>query len=75
MGSERIKVSQKIADCGNSWCDGDIGCQGHTIGYRYNSIVDISTVTVDGEDLIVMGDDLVVELAKMIVKANEGYVS
>lgn len=71
MGSERIKVSKHINDCGNSWCNGDAGCPGHDIGYTYNSVVDISTITIDGKDVIVMGDDLIVELAIMIVEASE----
>lgn len=71
MGSERIKVSRKIKDCGNSWCNDPAGCPSHTIGYTYNSIVDISTVTIDDEPVIVMGDDLVVSLADMIMKAQQ----
>lgn len=72
MGSERIKVEKHLKDCGNSWCRNPAGCSGHTIGYTYNSVVDISTVTIDGEAVIVMGDDLVVELAHMILDSQDG---
>lgn len=71
MSSERIKVTKHIKDCGNSWCSDPAGCPGHDIGYTYNSIVDISTITIDGKDVIVMGDDLIVELAKMILETQE----
>lgn len=71
MSSERIKVERRVRDCGRC-CDLYAGCKGHTIGYRYNSVFDISTITIDGEDIIVAGDMLVDEIADMIMDAKRG---
>lgn len=70
MSSERIKVEKRIEDCGNGWCNGDAPCGGHTLRYTYNSIVDMSTIGIDGVELTSPG--IVIDmLAELIVTSNE----
>jgi hypothetical protein len=69
MSSERIKVEKRIKDCGNGWC-GDFGvCRGHTLKYTYNSIVDYSTLELDGKEFIAP-DNVIDALSQLVIDAN-----
>lgn len=69
MGSERVKIEKQVKDCNNSWCDNYVGCRGHTLIYRYNSVVEIYSVELDGHNIISAGDVLIQAIADII---NEG---
>lgn len=69
MGANRIHVEQKVKDCGNGWCNDPEPCPGHTMKYNYNSVVDISTIELDGQT-ISGDDDLLLQLIEMINNAN-----
>lgn len=73
MSSERIKVERKIKDCGNGWCGDPGDCKGHTLKYTYNSIVDYSTVELDGQSWTAP-DNVIDALADLIIKGNENAV-
>ena len=73
MGSERIKVERHIKDCGNGWCGDPGDCKGHHLKYIYNSIVDYSTISIDGQEFTAP-DNIIDALAELIVKGNKDAV-
>lgn len=71
MGKERIKVERVIEDCGNGWCGDPGDCKGHTLRYTHNSIVDYSTLELDGQQFTAP-DNVIDELAQLVIDGNEG---
>lgn len=59
MGSNRILAERDIQDCGNGWCGDPGNCEGHHLKFNYNSVVDYSTLELDG--FHITGPDNIIE--------------
>lgn len=60
------KKTVNIPNCGNTWCDMDVGCRGHNMTMDYSTVTDICSIVLDGSDVLVGGDGLFSAIVELI---------